>query len=167
MVERQQLSAMDAEVLGGSAVHTDSEEAVLQWLAGEYGLSYTPLDKIEPDRGLLARFPARILLKEELLPLREIDGTIEVAASRLFATPGLDSLRSATSLKLQPVLAPSEALQREIKKHLGVGADTLNLLEQEEGFQVVSDDHEDSGDLDKAAEDASIIRFVKDRKSVV
>jgi len=117
MVERQQLSAMDAEVLAGSAVPTDSEEAVLQWLAGEYGLGYTPLDKIEPDRGLLARFPARILLKEELLPLSEKDGVIEVAVSRLFATPGLDSLRAITSLKLSPILAPSEALQREIKKH--------------------------------------------------
>ncbi len=160
MVERQQLSAMDAEVLAGSAVRTDSEEAVLQWLAGEYGLSYTPLEKIEPDRGLLARFPARILLKEELLPLRETDGVIEVAVSRLFATPGLDSLRAITNLKLVPVLAPSEALQREIKKHLGVGADTLNLLEQEDFFQVVADEHRDDGDLDKAAEDASIIRFV-------
>ncbi len=28
------------------------------------------------------------------------------------------------------------------------------------GFQVVADDREDDGDLDKAAEDASIIRFV-------
>jgi type II secretory ATPase GspE/PulE/Tfp pilus assembly ATPase PilB-like protein len=124
-------------------------------------LGFTTLEGIEPDRGLLARFPARILLKEELLPLREVDGgAVEVAASRLFATPGLDSLRAITELKLQPVLAPSEALQREIKKHLGVGADTLNLLEQEEGFQVVADDRQDDGDLDKAAEDASIIRFV-------
>ncbi len=160
MVERQQLSSMDAEVLGGSAVLAETEEEVLQWLAEEYGLGYTPLDKIEPDRALLARFPARVLLREELLPLSEKDGVIEVAVSRLFATPGLDSLRSITNLKLAPILAPSEALQREIKKHLGVGADTLNLLEQEDFFQVVSDDLEDSSDLDKAAEDASIIRFV-------
>src|SRR5581483_4569280 len=107
---------------------------------------------------LLGRFPARILLKEELLPLSEKDGVIEVAVSRLFATPGLGSLRALTDAKLHPVLAPGEAVQREIKKHLGVGADTLNLLEQEEGFQVVAEDREDEGDLDKAAEDASIIR---------
>jgi type II secretory ATPase GspE/PulE/Tfp pilus assembly ATPase PilB-like protein len=164
MVERSQLSAMDAAALererAGGTVVADTEEEVLQWLAREYGLGYTSLENVEPDRALLARFSARILLKEELLPLREHDGVIEVAACRLFATPGLDSLRSATDLKLQPVLAPSEALQREIKKHLGVGADTLNLLEQEEGFQVVADSREDSDDLDKAAEDASIIRFV-------
>ncbi|MDB6154520.1 MAG: xpsE 1 [Chthoniobacteraceae bacterium] len=164
MVERQQLSAMDAEALeqlrDAGKIEANTEEQVLQWLAGEYGLTYTALENIEPDRSLLARFSARILLKEELLPLRQIGDVVEVAASRLFATPGLESLRALTDLKLRPVLAPSEALQREIKKHLGVGADTLNLLEQDESFQVVAEDREDSGDLDKAAADASIIRFV-------
>jgi general secretion pathway protein E/type IV pilus assembly protein PilB len=164
MVERQQLSAMDAEALArqriAGEVRAETEAQVLQWLAAEYGLEYTALENIDPDRALLARFSARVLLKEELLPLSEKDGVVEVAVSRLFATPGINSLRAVTDLKLQPILAPSEALQREIKKHLGVGADTLNLLEQEEGFQVVKDDHEDSGDLDKAAADASIIRFV-------
>lgn len=165
MVERQQLSTVDAEMLaqsgfaGGMGVGT--EEEALQWLAKEYGLGYNALENIDPDRALLGKFSARVLLKEELLPLRQVDGTIEVAVSRLFATPGLDSLRAVVpGVKLQPVLAPSEALQREIKKHLGVGADTLNLLEQDENFQVVSDDRADDGDLDKAAEDASIIRFV-------
>ncbi len=164
MVERQQLSAMDAEALArlrdDGQVRVTTEEEALQWLAGEYGLQYTTLDNVEPDRSLLSRFPARILLKEELLPLREEDGTIEIAISRLFARPGLDSLRAMSDLKMRPVLANSEALQREIKKHLGVGADTLNLLEQEEGFQVVREDEQDDGDIDKAAEDASIIRFV-------
>ena len=115
---------------------------------------------MEPDRELLGRFPARVLLKEEILPLREEGKVIEVAVSRLFATPGLDSLRADHHQRLKPVLAPGEAVQREIKRLLGVGADTLNLLEQEEGFQVVTDQAQDDGDLDKAAEDASIIRFV-------
>ncbi|MGV3533680.1 MAG: GspE/PulE family protein [Chthoniobacteraceae bacterium] len=164
MVESNQLSPMDAEALTELArtglVQADTEEEVLSWLAGEYQLRYTVLEGLELDRALLGRFPARILLKEELLPLTETDGVLEVACSRLFATPGLDSLRPFTTARLQPVLAPSEALQREIKKTLGVGADTLNLLEQEESFQVVSTEQIDDSDLDKAAEDASIIRFV-------
>jgi len=164
MVERSQLSTVDAEAIAGlrsaGQLVSLNETDVLRWLAQEYGLKFASLENLEIDRGLLARFPARILLKEELLPLSENDGVVEVAMSRLFATPGLDSLRTLTDLRLEPVIAPSESLQREIKKHLGVGADTLNLLEQEEGFQVVSDDQEDQSDLDKAAEDASIIRFV-------
>jgi general secretion pathway protein E/type IV pilus assembly protein PilB len=164
MVERSQLSTLDAEAITGlraaGQLVSLNESDVLRWLAQEYGLRYASLENVEIDRGLLARFPARILLKEELLPLSENDGVVEVAMSRLFAAPGLDSLRTLTDLRLEPVIAPSEALQREIKKHLGVGADTLNLLEQEEGFQVVAEDREDQADLDKAAEDASIIRFV-------
>ena len=164
MVGSHQLSAIDAGVLervcASGKGQADTEEQVLQWLAGEYDLAYASLDNMEPDRSLLARFPARILLKEELLPMRQENGHILIATSRLFAEPGLDILKSFTTSELKPVLSTSEALQREIKKHLGVGADTLNLLEQEEGFQVVSDEHTDDGDLDKAAEDASIIRFV-------
>ena len=164
MLERRQLSSLDAETLArqslAGTVSAGSEEEALQWLANEYGLAYASLEKADPDRALLELFPARVLLKESLLPLREVDGVVEVAVSRLFATPGLDSLRSFTGQPLKPVLAPSEALEREIKKHLGVGADTLNSLELEEGFQVVADSRDDSSDLDKAAEDASIIRFV-------
>jgi len=162
MVENRQLSAIDAEALGclddGTPAGTEAE--VLQWLAGEYGLGYTSLENVEPDRAVTSRFPARVLLKEELLPLREENGRIEIAVGRLFAEPGIDSLKPFTTLEIKPVLAPIEALQREIKKHLGVGADTLNLLEQEEGFQVVNDDANDDQDVEKAAEDASIIRFV-------
>lgn len=161
MVESRQLSSHDAEVLGrAGGICAETEAEVLQWLADEYGLAFSALENVELDRALSGRFPARVLLKEELLPLLEVDGHIEVALSRLFAEPGLDSLKPFTGLELRPVLAPSEALQREIKKHLGVGADTLNLLEQEEGFQVVNDDAANNEDVEKAAEDASIIRFV-------
>jgi len=162
MVANRQLSAIDAKVLaaqnGEPAIR--SEEDVLRWLAKEYGLAYTNLDDIEPDRQLLSLFPARILLKEELLPLRRLNGTVEVATSRLFATHGLDALKSLTGLNLKPVLASSDAIQREMKKRLGVGADTIDTLGEEGSFQVVDDNPEEDTNLDSAAEDASIIRFV-------
>jgi general secretion pathway protein E/type IV pilus assembly protein PilB len=115
---------------------------------------------VDPDKQVLSLFPARILLKEELLPLRRQNGCVEVATSRLFATQGLDVLKTITGLRLQPVLAPREAIQREMKKRLGVGADTLDTLVEEGGFQVVDEGADEDGDLDSAAEDASIIRFV-------
>jgi general secretion pathway protein E/type IV pilus assembly protein PilB len=165
MVAGRQLSSIDADTLlrqqganGKPAVQ--NEQDVLQWLAGEYGLSYTTLNDIEPDRQLLSLFPARILLKEELLPLRRLNGTVEVATSRLFSTQGLDALKSMTGLNLKPVLASSEAIQREMKKRLGVGADTIDTLGEESSFQVVDENPEEDTNLDSAAEDASIIRFV-------
>ena len=158
MVASRQLSAFDAQTL--APLNPQSEEDALRWLANEYGLSFTTLDDVEPDRQLLSLFPARILLKEELLPLKRDNGTVEIATSRLFATQGIDALKTLTGLNLKPVLASSEVIQREIKKRLGVGADTIGTLEQEKGIQVV-DENAENTNLDTAEEDeASIIRFV-------
>ncbi|MGA2222040.1 MAG: GspE/PulE family protein [Verrucomicrobiia bacterium] len=165
MVEARQLSATDAETLvrqcGDGSKTIQSEEDVLRWLAGEYGVDYTDLENIELDRELLSLFPARILLKEELLPLKRVNGSVEVATGRLFASQGLDTLKTMTGLKLKPVIAPTEAIQREMKKRLGVGADTIGTLDEEARLQVVDEKTaEEDTNLDSAAEDASIIRFV-------
>ncbi|MGA2863364.1 MAG: GspE/PulE family protein [Verrucomicrobiota bacterium] len=164
MVAGKQLSVTDAEALARQAQAGEleplHEEGVLRWLAREYELGFTTLEDIEPDRQLLSLFPARVLLKEELLPLRRLNGAVEVATSRLFATQGLDALKSMTGLNLKPVLATGQAIQREIKKRLGVGADTIDTLGEEGVFQVVDEGPVEGTDLDSAAEDASIIRFV-------
>ena len=128
MVAARQLAPVDAESLARAKPPVQTEEDVLRWLAGEYGLAYTTLDDVDPDRQLLSLFPARILLKEELLPLKRTNGTVEVATSRLFATQGLDALKTLTGLNLKPILASTEAVQREMKKRLGVGADTIDSL---------------------------------------
>jgi general secretion pathway protein E len=118
------------------------------------------LDSVEADREVLALFPARILLKEELLPLRRDHGSIEIASCRLFATRGLDTLRSLTGLRLKLVLSPREALLREMKKNLGVGADTIGTLDEEKSIQIVDEGAEDNNLDSDGQDEASIIRFV-------
>jgi len=165
MVAAHQLSAADASILSqqtrsGAQKQLQSEEEVLRWLAKEYGLGYTTLENVEPDRALLSLFPARVLLKEELLPLQRVNGVIEVATSRLFATQGLDTLKTLTGLKVKPILAPTEAIRREMKSRLGVGADTIDTLDDVAPLQVVDESGEEDTNLENAAEDASIIKFV-------
>jgi len=160
MVAARQLSAIDAASLVRVTPAVKTEEEVLRWLAAEYGLAYTTLEDLEPDRQLLSLFPARILLKEELLPLKRANGVVEVATSRLFATQGLDALKTLTGLNLKPILASSEAIQREMKKRLGVGADTIGTLGEEKGFEVVDENPDENTDLDGVEDEASIIRFV-------
>ncbi|MEQ2007142.1 MAG: GspE/PulE family protein [Limisphaerales bacterium] len=158
MISARQLSPLDAQTFAkqGSAA---TEDAALRWLAKEYDVPFTALDAVEPDRQVLSLFPARVLLKEHLLPLKRTNGSVEIATSRLFATQGLDALKAMTGLSLKPVLAPTESIAREMKKHLGVGADTIGTLNEEAGLEVVQEGIADD-DLDSAAEDASIIRFV-------
>ena len=160
MLAARQLTSLDVLALARVRPPVAGEEDILRWLATEYGLRYTTLDDVEPDRQLLSLFPARILLKEEILPLQRVNGCVEVATSRLFATQGFDALKTLTGLNLKPVLATTEAVQREMKKRLGVGADTIGTLDEEKAITVVDENAEDNN-LDAGAEDdASIIRFV-------
>ena len=163
MIAERQLTATDARsfLAQDSSGAELTEERVLRWLAQEYGVGYAALDELEPDKEVLSLFPARLLLRDELLPLRRIDNQIEVATSRLFSPQGLDGLRALTGLRLRPVLAPAEVVQRELKKRLGVGADTIDTLDEASGLQVVdADAGPTDNNLDSGAEDASIIRFV-------
>ena len=164
MIAAKQVSPSDAESiqqhLGDLTEGAASEAQVLEWLAGEYGLDFTDFSDVEPDRQMLSLFPARVLLKHGTLPLRRVGDVIEVATSALFATEGLDTLRMLTGLRLKPVLAPNEIIQREMKKWLGVGADTLDTLSNDASIQVIDERAQENIDLDDAAEDASIIRFV-------
>ncbi len=163
MIAGRQLTATDAHAFLKQHAGTEAltEERVLRWLAREYGVSFAKLDELEPDKQILSLFPARLLLRDELLPLRRLDNQIELATSRLFSTQGIDGLKTLTGLRLRPVLAPAEAIQRELKKRLGVGADTIDTLDEETDLQVVDENAAGGGtNLDEAAEDASIIRFV-------
>jgi general secretion pathway protein E/type IV pilus assembly protein PilB len=138
-----------------------AEERVLRFLAGQFGLNYVDLEGVNPPRELLTRFPAGLLLKHKLLPLSEHDGVAEVATCDPFDAAPLDRLRIATGLELRPALAPGADIERVAKRVLGVGADTLQSLDNESGdVKVLDDGADDDMDLTVAAQDASIIRFV-------
>ena len=165
LVDGRSLSALDAERLAAlptseSQANLSSEEAALQWLAKEYGLEFSSLESLEIEPDAISLFPARILIKEQLLPLRQSADGVEVATSRLFDPQGLESLKALSGLNIKPVLATSESIQREIKSRLGVGADTIDTLKDDAAFQVVDQGDLEETDLDQAAGDASIIRFV-------
>jgi general secretion pathway protein E/type IV pilus assembly protein PilB len=165
LVDGRSFSALDAEKLAAlptseSQANLSSEENALRWLAKEYGLEFSSLETLEIDKGVVSLFPARILIKEQLLPLRQSVEGVEVATSRLFDPQGLESLKALSGLNIKPVLATSESIQREIKIRLGVGADTIDTLKDDVAFQVVDEGDLEETDLDQAAGDASIIRFV-------
>jgi general secretion pathway protein E/type IV pilus assembly protein PilB len=139
------------------------EGDVLRFLSQELGVPLVDLEESPPSREFLAQFPARVLMTHGLVPLREQDGVVWVACSRLFDSSGLDELRMVSGRDVRGVLASSSDINRCLKNLLGVGADTVQTLVSEaveDGFQVVDQEDEENVDLAEAAEDASIIKFV-------
>jgi len=151
---------LDEALLCGSG---GPEDRVLRVLAEEFDVPYADLEGQQPRKEFLAKFPARILLERHLLPIREDEGVVTVASSKLFDMSGLEELRLACGRELQLALAPAGDIERAIKTLLGVGADTLQSLVSEAGeggIQVVDQDPDEDVDLAGGAEDASIIKFV-------
>ena len=140
-----------------------AEERLLRYLSDEFHVPYVDLGTFQPDRAFLSQFPARILLAHRLLPLSQENGVVTVATNRLFDTSGLDELRMASGLDVRPALAPASEIGRWITTLLGVGADTLQSLVSEageNGVEVVDGQADEDMDLEDAAQDASIIKFV-------
>jgi len=139
------------------------EDQLHTWLAEAFHVPRVDLETAQPDGEFLAQFPARVLLAHHLLPLSQEDGVVTVATSRLFDTSGLDELRMACGLDVQPALAPSAEINRWISTLLGVGADTVQSLVSEaeaDGVEIMDRVADEDVDLETAAQDASIITFV-------
>jgi len=139
------------------------EEKLLRYLSEEFHVPYVDLESCPPDKHFLSQFPARILLAHRLLPLSQEDGVVTVASSKLFDTSGLDELRMACGLETRLALAPSDEIWRWITALLGVGADTLQSLVSEaeaDGVEVIDRKGDEDADLEDAAQEASIIKFV-------
>ena len=135
------------------------EEKWLKSLAAHYEIPYVDLNTFEAPTDFFTKFPARVLLDHHLMPLRDVDGAVEIATYKLFDSSGLDELRLATGMDFRPVLAPLADIDRAMKRLIGIGADTLQTMGEEGGIRVLEQEN-DNLDLSKAAEDATIIRFV-------
>jgi general secretion pathway protein E/type IV pilus assembly protein PilB len=158
------LAKVQTEVANGTLLEDAlkahaNEEKALRSLAAHFEVPYVELGEFQAPKEFFAKFPARVLLDHHILPMTEEDGVVTVATSRLFDTSGIDELRLTTGHDFRPALAPTQEIDRAMKRLLGVGADTLQQMGEEGGIRVLESENEDL-DLSKAAEDATIIRFV-------
>jgi len=93
---------LDEALLSGCGM---PEDKLLRILASEFNVPYMEIEQCPlPSHEFLADFPARILLKRLLLPMKREGGVVLLATSRLFDTIGIDELRLATGLSFNPYL---------------------------------------------------------------
>ncbi len=142
------------------------EDEALRALGEEIGLLFVDLSEQEIDLSLLKTFPQKLIHRETLFPLRRENGTLIVATSDPFDLYPLDDLSASTGLTVTPVLAARGEIAKLIKKHLGVGGETVQgLLEQEtedDGIELLDDIETDGSELSEQAQEASVVRLVNE-----
>jgi general secretion pathway protein E/type IV pilus assembly protein PilB len=143
------------------------EERLQEVLAQEVSVSVlASLDSFTVRRIFSLRFPARVLLEKAVAPLREENGIVHAVIADPFDLEGIDQLRLMTGIDFEIGLAGRSEISRFVKKHLGLGADTIQSMvdeAREQGLEyMVQADMEDV-DLMEAAK--ALPLFVSSTKS--
>ncbi|MEX0818899.1 MAG: ATPase, T2SS/T4P/T4SS family [Pirellulaceae bacterium] len=143
-----------------------TEEAALRALGDAVGLDYVDLSETEVDLSLLASFPNKLMHRQSLFPISRHNGSLVVATSDPFDLYPLDEVSAATGLSVTPVLAARSEISKLIKRHLGVGSETVEGLmlatAEEDGIELLSAIETDGSELSEMAQEASVVRLVNE-----
>jgi type II secretory ATPase GspE/PulE/Tfp pilus assembly ATPase PilB-like protein len=143
-----------------------SEEAALKAVGDEVGLDFVDLRETDVDLSLLKGFPQKLIYRQSLFPISRINGSLVVATSDAFDLYPLDEVSAATGLSVIPVLAGKSEIAALIKKHLGVGSETVEgLMAQattDDDLELIGDIETDGSELSEMAQEASVVRLVNE-----
>ncbi len=142
------------------------ESKALQAVGDEVGLDFVDLAIVDPDLSLLKGFPNKLIHRQCLFPIRKDNGQLVVATPNPFDLYPIDEAAAATGFSVMPVLASRFEIDKLIKRHLGVGSETVEGLmeaaEDDEGIELMDDIETDGSELSEMAQEASVIRLVNE-----
>ena len=154
------------ELLGQALVRLGfvSEKKILQVLAEQQGIPFLELRERKIDDKVIKTIPAKFVWHYKIMPI-DIDGNVlTVAISNPFDMWPIDDLETHLGYKVDKVLSTSADIMESIKKHYGIGADTIEKILAEEPraeeAEVRAAAKEKVEDLEKMAESASVIKLV-------
>lgn len=144
----------------------DEPGELLQSVAQSLGLPFVGLGELKAEPGAFENFPARLVHRHNVFPIGQSKNTIQLALSNPFDVAALDAVSAATGRGVVANVCLPEDLNRLIKSHLGVGAETIDgLIEQQgadESIQLDEDISFDGSDDAQEAQQASVVRLVNE-----
>jgi type II secretion system protein E len=173
LLDKRQLELAKGKVQDGVGVLDSAvalgfvdEEAALRAIAEEVGLDYIDLNETDVDLSLLKNFPTKLIHRQSVFPISRTNGHLVVATSDPFDLYPIDEVASATGLSVTPVLAGRDEIAKLIKRHLGVGSETVDSLMEatadDDGIELLSGMEADGSELSEMAQEASVIRLVNE-----
>ena len=108
-----------------------AEDAFLQRLAAGLNWPYVELGKLVIDNEARAKISTKVAFQYNVLPTTLKEGTVQIAVSNPFDTAMLNAVRFDAHGPVQFALAPRVEIEKALKKYYGVGAETLDEMDEE------------------------------------
>jgi type II secretory ATPase GspE/PulE/Tfp pilus assembly ATPase PilB-like protein len=169
VISRAQLEQAVAEQ-GGSGERLDrvlvrlglvTREQVLALIGEQFHMPVVDLPSLVVSPEVLQALPAKLVYKQNCVPISRENGTLTVATSDPFELSVLDELRLLTGCSIELALADEEELHQFIRAHYGVGGDTLGEMAGAAGPAAASVEGASADEVEQAQE-ASVIKLVND-----
>ncbi|MGN6546184.1 MAG: hypothetical protein ACTHK7_14110 [Aureliella sp.] len=132
------------------------EEPALRALGDELGMEFVDLREAAVDLELIKSFPQKLIYRHSLFPLRRENGSLVLATSDPLDVYALDEASAATGLTIIPVVSERAEIARLVKKHLGVGSETVEGLlaarSDDEEIQLLEELQTDGSELSEMAQ---------------
>ena len=140
------------------------EHDLASFLSKHYGVPSIDLAEFDVDPAVVALVPAEVAQKYQLVPINRAGATLIVAMadpSNIFA---IDDIKFMTGFNVEVVVAAEAAIKDAIDTlydQSATMADALEGLEDFDDLELVDDASlEDVGELERASEDAPVVKLV-------
>lgn len=132
---------------------------VLEIIGEQLAMPVVDLSSADVGPDVIALLPARVVFKQQVVPIEIRDGTLVVATSDPFELSSLDELRLVAGRPIELALADEDELRQFIRLHYGVGGDTLHeMAGQADGIVGIEGEQDEI----EQAQEASVIKLVND-----
>ena len=133
------------------------EDVFLQRLAAGLNWPYVELGKLVIDNEARTKISTKVAFQYNVLPTVMKDGAVQIAVSNPFDTAMLNAVRFDAHGPVQFALAPRADIEKALKKYYGVGAETLDEMDEEMPLDL---DLPLDKEITEGDQDASVIKFV-------
>jgi general secretion pathway protein E/type IV pilus assembly protein PilB len=143
------------------------EEEALKAIAEEFGLDFIDLREANVDLALLQTFPQKLIYRHSLFPIKREGNTLFVATHNPLDLYPIDEASAATGLQVVPLVAERTEIAKLVKKHLGVGSETIEGLmaaksDEDNEIELLEKIEADGSELSEQAQEASVVRLVNE-----
>lgn len=133
-----------------------SEDQLLHQLSPVLNWSCIELARLDVENEVRRRISTKVAFQHFVMPVRFENDVLQVATSNPFDAAMQSSVRHDARCPVQFVLAPKTEIEKALKKYYGVGAETMDEMQDDDPMDLLVNSKEITGD----DQDASIIKFV-------
>src|ERR1035437_1151905 len=146
-----------------------SDDEITGVLSRQYGVPSINLKYYEVDAAVIKLIPQDTAVRYQIVPLSRVGSTLTIAMTDPTNVFAMDDIKFMTGFNVEPVVASETAISEAITKFYGAvdsGEELSKVMkdldaEEADALELAADEAEmDLADLEKAAEEAPIIKLV-------